>query len=90
MVERFATVSITLPRSAAVAPIEVPSSIPQEDVDRANEEFRRRIHEAYDTGMRVVAEQLRDLLEGGWRPDRTSLAEFCRLVELHSPKAKRS
>lgn len=87
MSERTAVISITLPRKAG-GPISVPE-MPQRVVDEANTEMRRRIEEAYDTGMRVVAEQLRDLLDNGWRPDRAGVAEFCKQVEEQSPRAKR-
>jgi hypothetical protein len=87
MSERTAVISITLPRKAG-DPISVPE-LPQRVVDEANTEMRRRIEEAYDTGMRVVAEQLRDLLANGWRPDRAGVAEFCKQVEEQSPRAKR-
>ena len=87
MTDRYATISFTLPRKVG-DPISVPE-LPQHVVDRANAESRRRIVEAYDTGMRVVAEQLRELLAKGWRPDRAGLAEFCKQVEDQSPNARR-
>ncbi len=87
MNERAAVVSITLPRKAG-DPISVPE-MPQRVVDEANAEMRRRIEQAYDTGMRVVAEQLRDLLAKGWRPDRDGVAAFCKQVEEQSPRARR-
>lgn len=87
MSERTAVVSFKLPRRPG-DPISVPE-MPQRVVDEANAEMRRRIEQAYDTGMRVVAEQLRDLLAKGWRPDREGVAEFCKQVEEQSPRAKR-
>lgn len=40
--------------------------------------------------MRMVAEQLRDLLAKGWRPDRAGIAEFCKQIEDNSPRARRA
>lgn len=87
MNKRTAVVSITLPRKAG-DPISVPE-MPQRVVDDASPRSPRRIEQAYDTGMRVVAEQLRDLLAKGWRPDRDGVAAFCEQVEEQSPRAKR-
>lgn len=70
--------------------INLPASVPQRIVDAANAEAKRRIVEAYDTGMRVVADNLRDLLKQGWKPDRESVAEFCKSVEENAKMAKRS
>lgn len=68
-------------------PVTLPKSVPQPIVDAANEEARRRIVEAYDTGMKEIASSLREMLAGGWRPDRESVAEFCKLVEENAARS---
>lgn len=86
--QRFATIRVVPPYNPG-DPIPVPTGVPQSAVDLANAESRRRIVQAYDTGMRVVAEQLQTLLATGWQPDRESVEAFCRLVEKQSPRARR-
>lgn len=70
-------------------PIDLPRSVPQPIVDAANEEARRRIVEAYDTGMRQVSASLREMLAGGWKPDRESVAGFCDLLEKNATRSNR-